>query len=609
MSKRTIELLAPARNLECGIEAINHGADAVYIGAEKFGARSEAGNSLDDIRKLVGYAHLFGCHIYVTVNTILFDDEIEATERLIRELYDAGVDALIVQDMSILKMNIPPIALHASTQMDNRTPEKVRWLDKLGFSQVVLARELSKEEIKLIHTAVPNMPLEVFVHGALCVSYSGQCYASQYCFGRSANRGECAQFCRLKFDLEDSDGNVLIRDRHLLSLKDMNQLDRLEDIILAGASSLKIEGRLKDVTYVKNVTAAYSEKLNEIIRRHPDLQRASHGRVKYAFTPSVEKSFNRSFTHYFLDGYADSVYSFDTPKSKGEYVGEVKEVRGNSFTVSGVARFVNGDGLCFIDDYHVLQGFRVNRVENNRLFLLKMPSGLHRGLGLYRNSDHDFEQLLSKASAVRKLYLRMLFSEVADGYQLRAVCEDGTSAISTLSVEKQVARTPQIDNIRRQLLKLGNTPFECEHLDLTLSDERFIPSGMLADLRRDVVEQLTSTLSAKSCPHVPLSPDVKLEKGFYDSSYTYLYNVSNQLSRNFYTQNGVSTSPAFEIQPPTHPMIMQCKYCLRHALGHCVKNGETKAEWREPLYLRLPNQKRFRLDFDCKHCKMNIYGE
>src|SRR5574344_2368877 len=291
---RSIELLAPARNVECGIEAVNHGADAVYIGAEKFGARAAAGNSVEDIQKLVIYAHQFGCRIYVTVNTIIYDDELKATEELIKRLYDICVDTLIVQDMSILKMNIPPIPLHASTQIDNRTPEKVRWLLQNGFSQAVLARELSLDEISDIHNNVSEMPLEVFVHGALCVSYSGQCYASQYCFGRSANRGECAQFCRLKFSLTDSDGKEIEHDRHLLSLKDMAQIDNLEALMLAGATSFKIEGRRKGVDYVKNVTAAYSERLNEIISRNPDkYQRASIGKIDYTFTPNLDKTFNR----------------------------------------------------------------------------------------------------------------------------------------------------------------------------------------------------------------------------------------------------------------------------------------------------------------------------
>lgn len=374
--KRKLELLAPAKNLECGIAAIDHGADAVYIGAMQFGARAAAGNSVDDIRQLCQYAHRFGARVYVTVNTIIYDSELEQTHQLLSQLSDAHVDAILVQDMGIIDnyplsiVNNPfSLSLHASTQTDNRTAEKVRWLRSLGFSRVVLARELSVDEIAAIHRAVPDVELEVFVHGALCVSYSGLCYASQHCFGRSANRGECAQFCRMKFDLLDADGRELEHQRHLLSLRDLNQSDHLEELAEAGATSFKIEGRLKDLGYVKNVTAAYSERLNQLIRRHPDrYERASRGHVSYTFKPDLQKTFNRGYTTYFLHGRQPNIASFDTPKAMGEYVGTVKELRGHSFNVAGTASFSNGDGLCFVDDERQLQGFRVNRVEGNRLF-------------------------------------------------------------------------------------------------------------------------------------------------------------------------------------------------------------------------------------------------
>ena len=366
--QRKIELLAPAKNLECGIEAVNHGADAVYIGAPKFGARAAAVNSLEDIAALTDYAHLYGVRIYVTVNTILKDEELEETERMIDALYRIGVDALIVQDMGITRLNLPPIPLHASTQMDNRTPEKVRFLADAGFKQVVLARELSLHEIEGIHRACPDVPLEVFVHGALCVSYSGQCYVSQACFGRSANRGECAQFCRLPFSLVDADGKVIVRDKHLLSLKDLNQSELLEQLLDAGATSLKIEGRLKDVTYVKNVTAAYRQKLDEILARRPEYARASSGRCHYTFTPRLDKSFSRGFTHYFLQGRERDIASFDTPKSLGEAMGTMKEQRGGWISVAGVKPFHNGDGVCYLDEQGRLQGFRINRVDGNKLY-------------------------------------------------------------------------------------------------------------------------------------------------------------------------------------------------------------------------------------------------
>ena len=336
MKQRKIELLAPAKNLECGIEAVNHGADAVYIGAPKFGARAAAVNSLEDIAALVAYAHLYNVRIYVTVNTILKEEELAETEKMIWELYRIGVDALIVQDMGITRLNLPPIPLHGSTQMDNRTPEKVRFLADAGFRQVVLARELSLQEIRRIHETCPETPLEVFVHGALCVSYSGQCYVSQACFGRSANRGECAQFCRLPFSLVDADGKTIVRDKHLLSLKDLNQSEVLEDLLDAGASSLKIEGRLKDVSYVKNVTAAYRSKLDAIFARRKEYVRASSGTCRFDFTPRLDKSFSRGFTHYFLQGRDREISSFDTPKSLGEEMGTMKEQRGNYLTVAGV---------------------------------------------------------------------------------------------------------------------------------------------------------------------------------------------------------------------------------------------------------------------------------
>lgn len=372
---RKIELLAPAKNLECGIAAIDHGADAVYIGAAQFGARQTAGNSTDDIAELTRYAHQFGAAVYVTVNTIVYEKELAALEHLLKQLVEMGVDAILVQDMAVLEIykklkaeyvargyRMP--ALHASTQTDNRSADKVKWLKENGFERVVLARELSLEEITDIHKAHPDVELEAFVHGALCVSYSGACYASQYFFNRSANRGECAQFCRMAFDLKDSDGETLIEDSYLLSLKDMCQLDRLGDLLEAGVCSLKIEGRLKDANYVKNVVATYSEALNAYIAKHTGKYcRSSYGRCTYTFTPALEKTFNRGFTHYFFNGRQKDISSFNTPKAMGEYVGYVKEIRRGSFNVAGTAMFANGDGLCFFNRLKKLEGFRVNRVE------------------------------------------------------------------------------------------------------------------------------------------------------------------------------------------------------------------------------------------------------
>ena len=498
---RPLELLAPAKNLECGIAAIDHGADAVYIGPERFGARAAAGNSIDDIRQLCQYAHQYAVKVYATVNTLIYDDERDDVERLLWQLYEAGVDAVLIQDMSILKMKLPPIALHASTQADNRTAETVRLQYERGMRRVVLARELSVDEIAAIHASVPEVELEVFVHGALCVSYSGCCYASEYCFGRSANRGDCAQFCRMAFDMLDADGQVLAHDRYLLSLKDLNQIDHLQKLVEAGAVSFKIEGRLKNMAYVKNVTAAYSERLNAIIRQHPDTYcRASLGHCTYTFRPDLNRTFNRGFTHYFLNGRQPDIFSPNTPKAMGEYVGTVKELRGNSFTVAGTARFANGDGLCYINNNvraQALEGFRVNRAEGNRLFPYTMPRSLRPGMALYRNEDVEFERLLSRKSSERKIPLTLSLEATPTGFSLtadvlRLTTDDASSVTATIDCEHQLAEKPQRDNIVRQLTKLGGTPYECAELRLSDDFNFFIPSSLLAELRRTLVERLLS---------------------------------------------------------------------------------------------------------------------
>lgn len=620
-----LELLAPAKNIECGIAAIDHGADAVYIGAERFGARAEAGNSVRDIAELCKYAHVFKAKVYVTVNTIIYDNELQDTEKLIWELYRAGVDAILVQDMGILKMQLPPITLHASTQTDNRTAEKVAWLAAHGFKRVVLARELSLDEIAEIHSKVPNVELEAFVHGALCVSYSGQCYASQYCFNRSANRGECAQFCRLKFNLEDTDGQTIIRDKHLLSLKDVCRIGHIKQMAEAGVTSFKIEGRLKDIAYVKNVTAAYSQKLDEIVRHAPETyRRASLGKCRYTFTPNLNKTFNRGFTDYFLTGRHDDITSFDTPKAMGEYVGKVKEIRGETFTVAGTAAFANGDGLCFINEKHELEGFRVNKAEDNRIHPLKMPATLKRGTSLYRNNDKAFEDLLSKKSATRKIGIWMTLSATDDGFELTASATEGTGTQGktvterptvSIKTDKDEALKPQRDNIIKQLSKLGNTPFECQGVKFQPETfNYFIPSSVLADMRREVVSLLEKTITdertgdderqdkAAATTVNPLSGEqVKT---------SYLLNVSNKLARSFYEDDGLTgVEDALELKRPANALLMQCRHCLRYSLGRCPKRGGNISEWHEPLYLRLPDGRRFKLRFDCNNCKMDIYAD
>ena len=574
--KRQLELLSPARDLACGMAAIDHGADAVYIGPPSFGARAAAGNSVEDIAQLCSYAHQYDARVYVTVNTIIFDDELPALRQLLRQLAEAGADAVLFQDMAvplIVKEENLPLQLHASTQTDNRTAEKVEWLRSLGASRVVLARELSVEEIADIHRRVPDVELEVFVHGALCVSYSGLCYASQHCFHRSANRGECAQLCRMKYNLVDSDGRTLQHDRYLLSLKDLNQSQHLEELIEAGATSFKIEGRLKDMAYVKNTTAAYSQLLDRFINRHPD----------------------------FLHGRQPDIYSPDTPKAMGEFVGTVKDLRpqGSELRVAGTASFANGDGLCFIDADRQLQGFRVNRAEGNRLVVAgRLPSSLRKGMGLYRNNDQQMERLLSAKSSERKIPVTMTLDVTPDGYRL-IVDDKRHQMTGSIVCEHQQAQKPQHDNIVRELSKLGNTPYECTEVRLPEDFDFFIPASRLSELRR-------KSFTCSSNHHLPILPITPI-KPIPTPVVPHQLNVANHLSRQFYEALGVNTIPAFELQEPQgESVLMQCRHCLRFALGHCVKHGGTSPNWHEPLFLTLANGRRFRLHFDCKNCVMMV---
>lgn len=604
IKQRKIELLAPAKNLECGIAAIDHGADAVYIGAPKFGARAAAVNSLEDIAALVEYAHLYNARIYVTVNTILKDEELQETEKMIWALFRAGVDALIVQDMGITGLNLPPIPLHASTQMDNRTVEKVRFLADAGFRQVVLARELSLREISKIHEACPDVPLEIFVHGALCVSYSGQCYVSQACFGRSANRGECAQFCRLPFSLVDSDGKVMVKDKHLLSLKDLNQSDELEQLLDAGASSFKIEGRLKDVSYVKNVTATYRQKLDAIFARRQEYVRASSGTCRFDFRPQLDKSFSRGFTHYFLHGRDKEIFSFDTPKSLGEEMGTMKEARGNYLTVAGLKSFNNGDGVCYIDEQGRLQGFRVNRVDGNKLYPQEMPQIKPR-TRLYRNFDQEFERILSRKSAERKLSVSILLADNNFGFSLTLTDEDDNSVTLSLPREKELARTPQTDHLRTQLAKLGNTPFEAEKIEISFADNWFLPSSVLADFRRQAVEKLIAARRINY--HQERAVWKPTNHAFPQTALTYLGNVMNTRAASFYQDHGVKeVEPAYEKQPVEAAVLMFCKHCLRYSMGWCPIHQRERSPYKEPYYLVGTDGKKFRLSFDCKNCQMKV---
>lgn len=628
MKQRRIELLAPAKNLECGIAAIDHGADAVYIGAPRFGARAAAGNSLEDIAALVQHAHLFNARIYVALNTILKDEELAETEAMVWDLYRAGVDALIVQDMALMQLNLPPIPLHASTQTDNRSEEKAKFLAEAGFRQIVLARELSLTEIKKIHEAVPNVPLEVFVHGALCVSYSGQCYVSQACFGRSANRGECAQFCRLAFDLVDAEGETILRNKHLLSLKDLNQSEELEQLLDAGASSLKIEGRLKDVSYVKNVTAYYRRKLDAIFKRRTEYTRASSGTVTLEFKPQLDKSFSRGFTNYFLhgrnnslherssassspfergQGVCDAISTINTPKSLGEEMGTVKELRGNYLTVAGVKSFSNGDGVCYLDETGKLQGFRINRVEDNKLFPQEMPRIKPRTV-LYRNFDQEFERQMQRKSAERKLGVTIALSENNFGFTLTLADEDKNSVSVVLEREKELARTPQQDNLRTQLGKLGNTPFEVSDIVIDLKENWFIPASALADLRRAGVEKLLQARRINYRQEIYQLPVT--DHAFPMGELSYRGNVMNAMAATFYQHHGVERiAPAYEKTPAEGAALMFCKHCLRYSMGWCPVHHKVRSPYKEPYYLVSGDGKRFRLEFDCKLCQMKVYAE
>lgn len=651
---RTLELLAPAKNLECGIAAIDHGADAVYIGAPRFGARAAAGNSLDDIRQLCRYAHQYQAKVHVTVNTIIYDSELNDTLDMIRDLQEAGVDALLLQDMGVLYalQGKGPSAvdftwtreLHSSTQCDTRSAEKVKWLQSLGFNRAVLARELSVKEISDIHQAVPDMDLEVFVHGALCVSYSGVCYASERCFGRSANRGECAQFCRMKFNLLDSDNKEIEHQRHLLSLKDMCQIDNLEALADAGACSFKIEGRLKDAGYVKNVVSAYSQRLDEICRKHPQkYARPSFGRPRYEFEANLKKTFNRGFTNYFLKGRQPDIASFDTPKAIGEFVGKVKEIRGNSFNVASIASFTNGDGLCFINDEHELEGFRVNRAQGNRLYPLKMPMNLRPGMGLYRNNDQAFEKILAGKTAERKIPIKITFSlydeDGHSGFSAEAqyVSEQGIGWGSDdsnylgkgiVAFEHNPAQKPQHDNIVKQLSKLGGTIYECREVEIkNQADNYFIPSSVLTELRRNLMEDIEKNADISSSVKAVSGSLSSAEDGLQESKvkvwqreygkYGYLYNIANKSAHEFYKQHGMNhTENAFELSKTSfqgtktgESLIMQCRHCIRYSLGYCVKRGGKKPTWKEPLYLELADGRRFRLEFACNVCQMNIYSD
>lgn len=615
-----LELLAPAKNMAFGKAAVDHGADAVYIGPERFGARAAAGNSVADIEALCNYAHRYFARVYAAFNTLLFDHELEPAGRLIQQLYHAGVDALIIQDMGLLEMDLPPIPLFASTQTDNRTPEKIRFLEQSGFSRVILARELSLSAIRQIRE-VTRVELEAFVHGALCVCYSGQCYMSAAIGGRSANRGACGQPCRLAWNLEDKEGTVLCENRHLLSLKDMNRADFLADLVRAGVTSFKIEGRLKDMDYVKNITGFYRQRLDALIETDSSQSRASSGRTTFFFTPDPCKTFNRGFTDYFLSGSPDSptgsIDAFDTPKSVGEPVGKVRQIKNQALVLDRPHDLRAGDGICFPNAPGRLKGFYVNRVDENAFVF---PSGktlihkhdLPKGTMVFRNHDLGFARLMAGMTAQRKISLDMTFCEHPQGFELSCVDEDNIRARALLRVSGDPARNPDTARaaIEKQLGKLGNTCFELNRLEI-LSKPVFLSAADLNCLRRDLVaclenNRLTAYARMTAGPRPAPVP-------FYREHLDFRANAANHLAVQFYKKRGVtSIDPAFECDPPgPGTPVMITKHCIRRSLGWCPGKAEknpnnTPQPSLGPLFLT-HGKHRFQVTFNCRECEMQIY--
>ena len=611
--KRKIELLCPARDYRAAIAAVDCGADALYIGAEGFGARRAATNSTADIARVVDYAHLYGVRVYVTLNTILYESELKEAEALARELIVVGVDALIVQDMAYREMNLP-VELHASTQVCNMTPEGAKFLEDSGFTRVILERALSLDEIKAIRNAT-TVDLECFVHGAICVGHSGRCFLSRATSQRSGNRGECSQPCRLPYDLKDERGRTLLAGKHLLSVRDMDLSDDLEALMDAGITSFKIEGRLKDVSYVKNVTAYYRQAIDAVLARRPEYERASQGVSTYTFTPQLDKSFNRGFTDYYLMGRRTDVSSFATPKAMGEPVGHVKEVGRGYVAVSSTKAFHNGDGLCFIDEQGRLHGFRVNRVEGTRLYPKEMPHAIRPRMPLYRNFDKDFEHLLARPSAERKIPVRLTLNEVSFGFSLTITDEKQRSVTVNFERDKELARTEQRAGIENQLSKLGGTILVAKDIEVCFTENWFIPSSVVADMRRAAVEAYERMLKMTWPTHVtPRKVDAKAlhcaEGSTLKPALTYLANVGNRRAEEFYRACGVEEiAPAYELSAPRGATLMFCRHCLRYALGWCPRHGGVRSPYREPYTLVSADGRRFALEFDCKQCIMTLKGK
>ena len=614
-TRRHIELLAPAKNADFGIEAINHGADAIYIGGPGFGARAKAPNSIKDIAHLVSHARRYHAEVFVALNTIFHDNELETARKQVHQLYDAGVDALIIQDMSLLEMDLPPIQLHASTQTDIRTVEKAAFLDQVGFSQLVLAREMDLHTVKQIADAT-SANLEYFIHGALCVAFSGQCFISHAHTGRSANRGECSQECRLPFTLEDQAGRIVGKDKHYLSMKDNDQSENLRALVDAGVSSFKIEGRYKDLPYVKNATAHYRQLLDAILNERPELAKSSDGSSNITFTPQPEKTFNRSATDYFTNGRQTDIGAFDTPKFSGEKLGKVSKVGEDFIIVDTETELHNGDGICFFDVHKELVGLRVNTVEGNQLFPNEMPVDIRNNTVVYRNRDHAFIRLLEKDSARRKMAVDMILTETSNGFALTIIDEAGFSATADCIVDKQAADAADkaITSLRENLAKLGTTDFVAKDVHLNISQVWFIPGSVVKALRRDVVEQLI--LTRELGYERPARRAAATPPAIYpEDTLSFLANVYNQKATQFYENHGVKLiAKAYEANQELGEVpLMITKHCLRFSHGLCPKEakgviGVQGTVTAEPMTLINGNDK-FTLKFDCKPCEMHVMGK
>ena len=629
MLPHQLELLSPARTFDIGIEAVNHGADAVYIGGPSFGARSTADNRVQDIARLVQHAHRFHSRVFVTLNTILRDDELEPARKLAWQLYDAGVDALIVQDMGLLEIDLPPIQLHASTQTDIRTPEKARFLQDAGLSQIVLARELTLEQIAAIRDAVDldRTILEFFIHGALCVAYSGQCYISHAHTGRSANRGDCSQACRLPYEVKDGQGRIVAHDKHVLSMKDNNQSDNLRALIDAGCRSFKIEGRYKDMAYVKNITAHYRRLMDEILAERPELAPASHGKASFGFTPDPNQNFNREFTDYFVQGRQEDIGAFDTPKNPGQPIGWVTRVAADHLDISvddPTAVLHNGDGLCYYDLQKELVGLQINRAEpaqagHWKLWPKDPMTGfkdLRKGVQVNRNRDMSWVRTLEKKSADRRIGVWMKMAETPDGLQLSLTDETGHTGTAHLPIAWQSPRDEAgaAAKLEQQLAKLGDTIFEPLQVQLDLPRPWFVPPSQLNALRREAVASLETARSA-GLERLPRAQPVEPPTPYPEDTLSYLANVFNDKARQFYARHGVQViAAAYEAHEEEGEVsLMITKHCVRFSLSLCPKQakGVTGVQGTvraEPLQL-INGKEKLTLRFDCKPCEMHVVGK